>query len=146
MGPDALLARMLGSVDRVTYLRRSGIGRPIAVLTAHGVDLELVFPNPVLLTGVNLYLGSEARRLTEDPYGSGWLFEGTEALDHPVTAGLISGGDVPAWMDREIGRISGFLAGGMHDGGVFAPDVLSQLSRDEMKRLFQEFFWELRAW
>jgi hypothetical protein len=32
----------------------------------------------------------------------------------------------------------------MNDGGVFSPDVLQQLNREETLRLFHEFFWGIR--
>jgi hypothetical protein len=40
--------------------------------------------------------------------------------------------------------ISRHGAGLMNDGGVFSPDVLQQLNREETLRLFHEFFWGLR--
>ena len=56
LGLDAFLTRVLGTVERITFLRQTGVQRPSAVLTVHGVDLEVVFPNPILLTASNLYL------------------------------------------------------------------------------------------
>ena len=56
LGLDAFLTRVLGTVERITFLRQTGVHRPSAVLTVHGMDLEVIFPNPILLTASNLYL------------------------------------------------------------------------------------------
>jgi len=154
LGLDAFLIRVLGTVERITFLRQTAVHRPCAVLTVRGVDLELIFPHPLLLTGTNLYLRANAAKLTSDPYGRGWLFQGVQPPGcTPVDSGLIRGDAIPLWIEREIGRMSAFLSecgisrhGGtvMNDGGVFGPDVLAHLSREETLRLFHEFFWGLR--
>lgn len=153
-GLDAFLTRVLGTVERITFLKQTGVHRPSAVLTVRGVDLEVVFPNPILLTASNLYLRANPAKLTADPYGMGWLFQGVQLPGQPpVTAGLIRGDASVPWIEREIGRMSAFLAecwvsrhGAvlMNDGGVFSPDILRELNREETLRLFHEFFWGLR--
>ena len=55
-GIDAFLSRALGKVERIRYVWQQGLHRPAAILTAGGADWEVVFPNPLLLTGCNLYL------------------------------------------------------------------------------------------
>jgi glycine cleavage system H lipoate-binding protein len=152
LGLDAFLTRVLGTVERITFLKQTGVHRPSAVLTVRGVDLEVVFPNPILLTASNLYLRANPAKLTLDPYGMGWLFQGVQLPGQPpVTSGLIHGDAIVPWIEREIGRMSAFLAecwisrhGAtlMNDGGVFSPDVLQQLNREETLRLFHEFFKE----
>jgi glycine cleavage system H lipoate-binding protein len=155
LGLDAFLTRVLGTVERITFLKQTGVHRPSAVLTVRGVDLEVVFPNPILLTASNLYLRANPAKLTADPYGMGWLFQGVQLPGQPpVTSGLIRGDATLPWMEREIDRMSAFLsecwisrhgARLMNDGGVFSPDVLQQLNREEILRLFHEFFWGLRV-
>jgi len=152
LGLDAFLTRVLGTVERITFLKQTGVHRPSAVLTVRGVDLEVVFPNPILLTASNLYLRANPAKLTLDPYGMGWLFQGVQLPGQPpVTSGLIHGDAIVPWIEREIGRMSAFLAecwisrhGAtlMNDGGVFSTDVLQQLNREETLRLFHEFFKE----
>jgi glycine cleavage system H protein len=154
LGLDAFLTRVLGTVEHITFLKQTGVHRPSVVLTVHGVDLEVIFPNPVLLTASNLYLRADPGKLTADPYGIGWLFEGVHLPGQPaLTSGLIYGDALVPWIEGEIGRMSAFLAqcwnsrhGArlMNDGGVFCADVLPQLSREEALRLFHEFFWGLR--
>ena len=155
LGLDAFLTRVLGTVERITFLKQTGVHRPSAVLTVRGVDLEVVFPNSILLTASNLYLRANPAKLTADPYGMGWLFQGVQLPGQPpVTSGLIRGDAIVPWMESEIGRMSAFLAecwmerhgaSLMNDGGVFSPDVLQQLTREETLRLFHEFFWGLRV-
>lgn len=154
LGLDAFLTRALGTVDRITFLRQTGVQRPTAVLTVRGVDLEVVFPNPLLLTASNLYLRANPGKLTADPYGMGWLFQGIVLPGQPpATSGLMRGDAMLPWIDGEIGRMSAFLAecptvrpgrNLMNDGGVFSPDVLAYLNREETLRLFHEFFWGMR--
>jgi len=154
MGVDAFLTRALGNVERITFLRRTGIHCPSAVLTVRGIDLEVVFPNPILVTASNLYLRGNPAKVTADPYGGGWLFEGMQSEgEAPATAGLIRGEAILPWIEREIDRMSAFLGecwGArrgrqlMNDGGVFSPNALEQLDREEILRLFHEFFWSTR--
>jgi glycine cleavage system H lipoate-binding protein len=155
LGIDGLLARVLGTVERITFLTQPGVRRPAAVLAARGVDLEVIFPNSLLLTACNLYLRANPARLTVDPYGMGWLFQGAELPGQAaVTSGLIRGDAILPWIRHEIDRMSDFLTecrSSQHgeplanDGGVVNADVLRGLSRDETLRLFHEFFWGLRA-
>ncbi len=150
LGLDAFLTRVLGDVERITFLKQPGVHRPSAVLTAHGVDLEMVFPNAILLTASNLYLRANPAKLTADPYGMGWLFQGMQLPGQPpVTSGLMRGDAAVPWLEAEIGRMSAFLADSwnarhgaalMNDGGVFSPDVLQHLTREERLHLFHEFF------
>jgi glycine cleavage system H lipoate-binding protein len=154
LGIDGFLARVLGGVERITFLTQQGIRRASTVLTARGVDLEAVFPNPVLLTAANLYLRANPGKLCADPYGAGWLFEGAQLPGQPaVTSGLKRGDSVAPWMRQEIDRMSAFLDDCRisqrghplaRDGGVFSAEVLACLTRDEILRLFHEFFWGSR--
>jgi glycine cleavage system H lipoate-binding protein len=146
-GIDGFLARLLGEVERISYVWLKGPHRPAAVLTVRGVDLQMVFPNSMMLTGCNLYLRADPSRCVTEPYTSGWLFEGTPLDD--TAEGLLEGPAAREWMHREHSRINEFiheqflspeigqLAG---DGGVFSPDLLAQLDREQILGLFEEFF------
>ncbi|MFN7998730.1 MAG: hypothetical protein U0Q18_34220 [Bryobacteraceae bacterium] len=155
LGVDALLASVLGPVERITFLTPPGVHRPTAVLRARGVDLEIVFLNPVLLTASNLYLRANPAKLTSDPYGAGWLFEGMVVPgQEAVTSGLIRGDAIRTWMEAEIRRMAALLIGQadagandpyMNDGGVFTAEALRRFSHAEILSLFHEFFWGLRT-
>ncbi len=145
VGVDAFLGRVLGVVDRLTFVAQRGRTRPAVVVTVAGTDHELIFPNAFLVTGCNLYLRANPARLAGEPYSAGWLFEGRTA-PHTLD-GLIEGPAAGAWMEREQRRMSEFLAetrasqsGTMADGGLFAEGLASRLERDRALMLFHRFF------
>jgi glycine cleavage system H lipoate-binding protein len=152
IGIDGFLARLIGTLDRVSFVTMKGVNRPAAVLTMGGVDWPITFPNPLLISSANVYLRGNASRLTTDPYGSGWLFEGWQP---PAGAtprrGLVSGQRAMSWMTSEVQRLSGFVQecamkrapegeAALCDGGAFVPGLLDHLTRDEMFLLLHEFF------
>jgi glycine cleavage system H protein len=145
-GIDGFLSRALGPVERISYIWTKGEHRPAAILTAAGIDLEVVFPNPLRIQNCNLYLRANPARLRSEPYTAGWLFEGSPL--EGTALGLLDGADARAWMEREQRRINQFLQE-RHaedgttlaaDGGLFAPDIMAQLSREHAVELFHEFF------
>jgi glycine cleavage system H lipoate-binding protein len=140
-GIDAFLMRVLGRVDRITYVWQRGVRRPAASLTAAGIDLEVTFPNPLLLTACNLYLRADPARLAADPYSAGWLFEGR--LVPESTSNLLEGNAAREWMEGEQRRMNEFLHEGTGlaaDGGLFVPGVAGLIEREQLLALFHEFF------
>ena len=140
-GIDAFLSRALGKVDRISYVWQKGLRRPAAVLTVNGMDLEVVFPNPMMLTRCNLYLRADPARLAGEPYTAAWLFEGTPLPE--TEAGLFEGPAARDWMEREQHRINDFLqqqSGISADGGLFANGLVRGLDREQAIALFHEFF------
>ena len=115
----------------------------------------MYFPTRFCVTASNVYLRANPAKLTADPYGMGWLFQGVQLPDQPaVAAGAIHGDAILPWIEREVGRMSEFLSqcwnarhggGLMNDGGVFSEGILQLLNREEMLGLFHEFFWSLRV-
>ncbi|MGP8246443.1 MAG: glycine cleavage system protein H [Bryobacteraceae bacterium] len=145
VGIDAFLSRLLGPVDRLTYVQQKGSHRPAAVVTVAGVDLEVMFPNRFLLTGCNLYLRANPSRLTDEPYTAGWLFEGEPSA--ATLDNLMQDGEARQWIEREQRRMTEFLqqeqAGQqptMTDGGLFAASLAHRLDPDRTRVLFHEFF------
>ncbi|MGA2156201.1 MAG: hypothetical protein ABSH37_17470 [Bryobacteraceae bacterium] len=140
-GIDAFLSRAIGNVERIQYVWQQGLHRPAAILTAGGVDWEVVFPNPMLLTGCNLYLRANPGRLNSEPYTAGWLFEGS--LVEGTTDNLMQAASARAWMERDVSRIHEAVqrgSGMAADGGLFAVGVLNCLDRESRPALFHEFF------
>jgi glycine cleavage system H lipoate-binding protein len=143
-GIDAFLCRVLGKVERISYIWQAGIlRRPAAVLTAGGVDVEVVFPNPMHITNCNVYLRSDPARLTAEPYTGGWLFEGRPT--HDTAANLMEGEAAREWMLEEERHMNEFLqqtSGGHYaaDGGLFAAGLPGVIGRDRMLTLCHEFF------
>ncbi|HUI56223.1 MAG TPA: hypothetical protein VLY04_14705 [Bryobacteraceae bacterium] len=140
-GIDAFLARALGPVDRISYVWQTGHHRPTAVLTAAGIDWEVVFPNAFQITRCNLYLRATPGRLTAEPYSAGWLFEGK--VEPGTEANLLLGDAARQWMEEEHRRINDFLqqqCGCAADGGTLAAGCARHLDREQMLALFHEFF------
>jgi glycine cleavage system H lipoate-binding protein len=149
IGIDGFLARVLGAVERISFLTLSGVKRPAAVLTAGGVDLTMVFPKALLVTGTNIYLRASPAKLTADPFTAGWLFQAAQVntvhsrpLEH-VTSGMLRGEAARRWIAGEVERLSRFVHDRMDmpaDGGVFASGVLEHLSSEDALMLVSEFF------
>jgi glycine cleavage system H lipoate-binding protein len=144
-GIDAFLSRALGQAERINYVWQRGQHCATAVVTVNGVDREITFPNPFLLTCCNLYLRADPARLTAEPYTGGWLFEGVPTPE--TTLNLLQGAAARQWMEQEQHRINEFLQQqpGPHgplaaDGGQFAPGLSRYLDRDQMLALFHTFF------
>ena len=148
VGIDALLADVLGRVEHISFVTMEGVHRPSAVVTAHGIDWPLVFPHLIRVTGVNIYMRHSPERLTADPYGAGWLFEGSEIPQVEGAAGLREGlvkaADAAAWMAREAELITRFVHGlnsaVQNDGGTLACGFAEHLSREDRLRLLNDFF------
>ncbi len=157
LGVDAFFATVFGNVEAVSFMTTKSVSRPAAVLTVQGVDLQMVFPIPLLITRANVQLRSHPERLAAEPYSLGWLFEGTvprNAHGHPdtaVTNGLRHGQEAQTWMQHECDRMSLFvheqlahhdLQGQplLADGGAFSDGFARHLNREKMLHLFNEFF------
>ncbi len=142
IGVDGFLSNVTGSVDGVTFVTPHGSHCPALTLTINGVEWPMSFPNPLLIEKVNSRVHSDPARLTADPYGAGWLFEGWE-LPGRTRAGLISGPQAAAWQAEELER----LAREVHethavdcDGGLPVRGVAQLLSRQHLVCLLQHFF------
>ena len=142
IGADAFLAGAAGAVDSVTFVTTHGAERPAVSFTVNGVQWPLIFPNPLLIHAVNAQVRIQPRRVTADPYGSGWLFEGWE-LPGRTRRGLIGGSQAGAWLAEERERLARYIndsqaLGG--DGGYAADGVAQLLPRPDLIRMLQQFF------
>ncbi len=155
IGIDGFLARVLAKVDGISFVTTSGVHQPSVVFSVCGVDWAMVFPNKLMITGVNNYLRHAPERLIADPYGAGWLFEAwpipsAKEEGGAVKAGLINGDQGFAWMKDEIDRIANFVhhldPTTLNDGGRPSDDLIQHLSREEVLRLMHEFFAPHAAW
>ena len=142
IGIDLFLAEVVGNIDGLTFVATHGTQQPAVALTVRGVEWPMTFPNPLLVQKVNSHLRSDPKRLTGDPYGSGWLFAGWE-LGERTKAGLIAGPHAAAWQAEEKER----LAREIHetlavtcDGGRPVRAISELLSRQQLVCLFQHFF------
>ncbi len=157
VGIDAFLARVLGKVQKLSFLPARASIPPSAVLTAEATDLHLAFPNRLCITATNNYLRAHPEKLTSHPYTMGWLFEGHQPPVSPLEPagslfqGLYRGAEACRWMESEVHRLSEFVRDQlmpacendipcMTDGGIFSSDLLLHLNRDQILQLFGEFF------
>jgi glycine cleavage system H lipoate-binding protein len=147
VGIDGFLADVAGHVDGITFINAHGTHCPALALTVHGVEWPMSFPNPLMIQKVNSRVRSDPTRLTADPYGAGWLFEGWEVPGR-TRAGLVSGAQAAAWQDEEQERLNREIhethAPGC-DGGSPVRGVAQLLSRHDVVCLFQHFF-SARGW
>jgi glycine cleavage system H lipoate-binding protein len=142
VGIDGFVADVAGTVDGITFVTPRGTHCPALALTIHGVEWPMSFPNPLMIQRVNSRVRSDPTRLTLDPYGVGWLFEGWEVPGR-TRIGLVSGPQAAAWQAEERER----LAHEIHethapgcDGGSPVRGVAQFLSREHLVCLFQHFF------
>jgi len=147
VGIDGFLADVAGNVDGVTFVTAHGTHCPTIALTVHGVEWPMSFPNPLMIQRVNSRVRCDPARLTGDPYGAGWLFEGWEVPGR-TRAGLVSGAQGSAWQAEERERLTREIhdthAPGC-DGGSPVRGVAQLLSRQHVVCLFQHFF-SSRTW
>jgi glycine cleavage system H lipoate-binding protein len=142
LGLDAFAANVAHPVERVTFVTAAGTRRPTIALQVEGIEWPMTFPNPMLIRNVNTGLQTHPDRLSEDPYGTGWLFEGWEIPDRTRT-GLIAGPAAAAWITEERRRLSRFVndtQGLCADGGEAARGIAHLLPRGVVVALFQQFF------
>lgn len=159
VGLDAFLAQLVGEIDQLAFVVVKGTARPSVVLTTRGLQLTLIFEQPLALVTANTRLRSNLDRLVADPYGRGWLFEarvptagraGTPAqAAADLTRDLRSGPEAREWMASEVRRVSehvhATLAEGESpalaaDGGRFARGLLAGLDPEAARRLLQTLF------
>jgi glycine cleavage system H lipoate-binding protein len=142
IGIDSFLADVVEKVDGLTFVTTHGTQRPVVVLTVHGVDWPMMFPNPLMIQKVNSHLRRDPQRLLADPYGSGWLFSGWDVPER-TKAGLIRGPHAAAWQAEEQDRIAEEVHETLQlscDGGRPVRGVAQLLSRQQLVCLFQHFF------
>ena len=162
IGVDAFLTRIFHKIEAVNFLPSNSSLLPTVVFTVQGVDLQLVFPVPMNVTGVNSYIRADIQKLLSLPYSAGWLYEGTLAemnssQSMTPASQLLRGDGAAKWMKREVGHLSEFIHDQiipdqetghpvMMDGGVVHPEFIDHLSKQELLQLFNEFFSPYANW
>jgi glycine cleavage system H protein len=163
VGVDDFMAKVLGEIDQLTFLTTKGEERPTVVLTVRGVDVQMMFPNRMIITKSNSHLRTNPAKILTDPYTVGWLFEGAVSKSQApkdasdIRAGLISGKAAQNWMKIEVGRLDkmihniverpgahGIVA--MADGGGYQVGLAQHLERPDLLRLFNVFFTSFAPW
>jgi glycine cleavage system H lipoate-binding protein len=141
-GIDAFLARMLGPVERISFLVTP---RPGVVLTVAGHDFTAALPEAMPVSQCNLHLRSRLDRLTTKPYTQGWLFEGTVTPEQKrrLRSRLLPAADARKRMEADAQRMNEALSRrqteALADGGLFEEGILGRLPREEAHSQFEEF-------
>jgi len=142
IGIDGFLADAVGKVDALVFATPHGMHCPAVALTIHGLEWPMCFPNPMTIQRVNNRVRRDPERLTADPYGVGWLFEGQE-LAGITRAGLLSGAEASEWQSGERERLAREIHE-MHapgcDGGLPVKGFARLLSRPDLVCFFQNYF------
>jgi len=159
IGVDGLLARLLGKLDRVSFLTPQGTRRPAAIATVCGVDWPLVFPSALQIDRSNSHLRADPSRITRDPYGAGWLYAGwIPPGEDParMLSNLVQGRQATAWMSQEAHRLSEWVQRQLSsrmgepqlacDGGWIVESVAHLLRREELLDVLHEFFAPYSGW
>ncbi len=111
----------------------------------------MVFPSPMRITACNAQVRVNPERLRLDPYGTGWLFEGSEVHGSNIRAGLLTGDLAREWMSREVGRMTELIrrlgpsesASELtlaSDGGVPVAGAVKQMRRKDIPHFLEELF------
>jgi len=142
IGVDEFLAEVADHVDGIAFATLQGTHCPGLTVTIHGVEWPMFFPNAMVIQKVNNRVRTDPAKLTTDPYGVGWLFEGQE-LKGITRAGLLSGAEATTWQNGERERLSQQihdLHAPMCDGGLPARGVAHLLSKPDLTCLCKDFF------
>lgn len=160
IGVDAFLTSVLGTIDNIVFVTTKGFQRPTVSFSVHGVDVQFTFPIPVTIIRANTYLRTNPEKIAHDPYTVGWLFEATFGRTRMMiqeTEQLYIGQRARTWMRQEIERMTSVAhqissqpdmhgAALMADGGNYQPGMAQLLSREDLLKLYNEFFSPLAVW
>lgn len=141
-GIDAFLARMLGPVERLSFLASP---RPGVVLTVGGHDFTAALPEAMPVSQCNLHLRSRLDRLSTKPYTQGWLLEGAATPEQKtrLRARLLTAAAARQRMVADAWRLNETLSSrqteALADGGLFEEGILGKLPSEEAHSLFEEF-------
>lgn len=161
IGVDAFMTTIFGDIDAIRLATGNGLQQPRATFTVRGIDLDVEFPNEILVTDTNLPLHAVPQCVANDPYGTGWMFRGADPrvwqVEPSVDAGLMHGEEAAMWLRHESNQLTRFVReevqqtgpGGeplLMDGGRFVAGLARHLACEEIRRLHATFFAPLRSW
>jgi len=154
LGLDPFFAKVIGRIEKLTFIGTSGRHQAGVVITVKGIDLPITFPNHINVKTINSHLRTEPDRIISEPYTFGWLFEGTNTQmpgETDVKHGLVHGRDARTWMQNETTRLSDLVHKKFvgvsenqtrlaADGGIVSDDLSGTLNREQLLFLYNEFF------
>jgi glycine cleavage system H lipoate-binding protein len=163
IGIDAFFTRIFNKIDGIRFITTKGDAMPTVVITVRGIDLQFIFPLPFTINAINSYLRATPEKLLSDPYGAGWLYEGTpvkngsHSSQENLSPQFIRGKEATQWMKKEMLHLNEFIHNNiipnhlsqhptMADGGTISADIVCHLDQQELLQLFNEFFSPFVHW
>ena len=147
VGVDKFTTNLLGKVEHIDvrgadrWVRQ---GQKLVTITGNGATIDLVSPVEGVVTAINEDALRDPSLLTKDPYEQGWIAI-VKSPDLKINQrNLIQGAMVAPWMQNNVTRLNGMLAGPapalMQDGGDPIPGLLTQLNAELRQSVVKEFF------
>ena len=106
-------------------------------------SVRLASPLRGRIVDVNSRLGQEPSKISEDPYGEGWLCTIMPESDADPMEGTIYGGQVDRWMKDEVNRLRHYISDQgiavLQDGGEIVQNPAEILSESEWQHLVKAF-------
>jgi glycine cleavage system H lipoate-binding protein len=147
VGVDKFVTNLMGKIDHIDvcganrWIRQ---GQKLITLSGDGTTIDLLSPVEGVVTAVNNDALREPSLVMNDPYENGWIAM-VKAPDFKVNQrNLIQGSMVAPWMQNNMSRLSGMLAGPApalaQDGGGPISGLLPRLTPDVRQKVVKEFF------
>jgi len=147
VGVDKFTTNLLGKVEHIDvrgadrWVRQ---GQKLVTITGNGATIDLVSPVEGVVTAINEDALRDPSLLAKDPYEQGWIAI-VKSPDLKINQrNLIQGAMVAPWMQNNVTRLNGMLAGPapalMQDGGDPIPGLLTQLNAELRQSVVKEFF------
>lgn len=146
-GLDAFTARLTGAADRVGFIPAGTCSAPAVVLTAGARDFTFTLPECLSVSATNLQLRLHPRRIFEDPYTRGWIFEGrlTARQGAELRQRLWDARRARLRMEEDARLVNELLhqygrqeCATLGDGGLFEVGILTKLDTDAAYALMHE--------
>lgn len=151
-GADALVAHVLGTVERATPPRvgqELWPGSPFLKLEVGGRKLEIASPVGGRVVAVNPLLDDRPEALVQSPYEDGWVCDLEAAPPTGTVPAPVAGPKAVAWLQSEFDRFAQFLWARFPldpslgvtslDGGLPAPGALAELEETAWMEFEKEF-------
>ncbi len=152
VGADDFIRSAVGQVDQISLPQPGAIVRPgdvLAVFTRKGKTVKVLAPIGGEVHSVNSELAVHPHRLTESPYGDGWLCSIRPKSLAESLRGMRVAEEAAAWMKSEMDRFTEFLsarlrlspahAAVMADGGEIVEGPLAELPESSWSEFQQTF-------
>jgi glycine cleavage system H protein len=152
IGFDDFAQRLMGAIRQIDMLTFNvhQLGKIGSQSFLKGWDVysdaksvRLASPLRGRIVDVNSGLGQEPSKISEDPYGEGWLCTIMPETDADPMEGTIYGGQVDRWIKDEVNRLRHYISDQgiavLQDGGEIVQNPAEILSESEWQLLVKAF-------